>query len=391
MLGKCRGIPNGITMGKMEYSASIRQGAVFLFTRFAFFIGKSRKWQGGEKCMKSVPVQQAVGMVLCHDITEIIPGERKGRAFRKGHVVCQEDVPRLLNLGKEHLYIWEINEFNCHEDTAAIRIAEAISGQGIHLTEPSEGKVELKASRPGLLKINLEALTEINSIDEIVIATIHSNQIVDSNKTLSGCRVVPLVVDAEKVKMVEKLSRKYYPIVEVKPLQAFRVGIVTTGSEVYHGRIQDKFGPVVTAKIEGYGSSVFRQIIADDNTEMIASAIKELILEGADMIVTTGGMSVDPDDVTPAGIRQAGGSVITYGAPVLPGSMFMLADIGGIPVLGLPGCVMYSRTTIFDLVLPRILAGEAVTRKDIVRLAHGGLCTGCDPCRYPNCSFGKGF
>lgn len=341
--------------------------------------------------MISVPVQQAVGMVLCHDITEIIPGERKGRAFRKGHIVCQEDVPKLLNLGKEHLYIWEINEFSCHEDTAAIRIAEAIAGSGILLTEPSEGKVELKAAYPGLLKINLDALLEINSIDDIVIATVHSNQIVSTDKTLAGCRVVPLVVDAEKVKQVEKLSRKYYPIVEVKPLQSFKTGIVTTGSEVYNGRIQDKFGPVVSAKIEALGSTIVRQILVDDNTEMIASAIRELILEGAELIVTTGGMSVDPDDVTPAGIRQAGGSVITYGAPVLPGSMFMLADIEGIPVLGLPGCVMYNRTTIFDLVLPRILAGESVTRQDIVRLAHGGLCTGCDPCRYPNCSFGKGF
>ncbi len=341
--------------------------------------------------MISVPVQQAVGMVLCHDITEIIPGERKGRAFRKGHIVCQEDVPKLLNLGKEHLYIWEINESSCHEDTAAIRIAEAIAGTGIFLTEPSEGKVELKAAYPGLLKINLEALLEINSIDEIVIATVHSNQIVSTDKTLAGCRVVPLVIDAEKVKQVEKLSRKHYPIVEVKPLLSFKTGIVTTGSEVYHGRIQDKFGPVVSAKIEALGSTILRQILVDDNKEMIALAIRELILEGAELIVTTGGMSVDPDDVTPAGIRKAGGSVITYGAPVLPGSMFMLADIKGIPVLGLPGCVMYSRTTIFDLVLPRILAGESVTRQDIVRLAHGGLCTGCDPCRYPNCSFGKGF
>jgi len=341
--------------------------------------------------MKCVPVQQAVGMVLCHDITEIIPGERKGRAFKKGHVIRPEDVPKLLNLGKEHLYIWEINEANCHEDTAAIRIAEAITGSGIHLTDPVEGKVELKASHPGLLKINLEALIEINSIDEVVVATLHSNQIVGIDKTLAGCRVVPLVIDNEKIKQVEKLARKYYPIVEVKPLRALKIGIVTTGSEVFHGRILDKFGPVVRAKVEELGSTVIRQVIVDDKIEMIASAIGKLILEGAEMIITTGGMSVDPDDVTPAGIRQAGGTVITYGAPVLPGSMFMLAEIAGVPVLGLPGCVMYSRTTIFDLVLPRILAGETVTRQDIVRLAHGGLCTVCDPCRYPNCSFGKGY
>lgn len=341
--------------------------------------------------MKSVSVQEAVGMVLCHDITEIIPGQRKGRAFRKGHIVSPEDIPKLLNLGKEHLYIWELNESACHEDTAAIRMAEAVAGPGIMLTEPSEGKVELRATARGLLKINLEALLEINSIDEMVIAALHGNQVVECGKPLAGCRVVPLVIETDKLKAVEKLGRKHYPVFEVKPLQSLRVGIVTTGSEVYHGRIQDGFGPVISGKIEALGSTVLRQVFADDSVSMIAQAIRALIAEGAELIVTTGGMSVDPDDVTPAGIRAAGGDVITYGAPVLPGSMFMLAAIEGIPVLGLPGCVMYSRTTIFDLVLPRVLAGETVTRKDIVRLAHGGLCTACDPCRYPACSFGKGY
>jgi len=340
--------------------------------------------------MKVISVWEAEGAVLCHDITEIIPGKIHGRAFKKGHIVKKEDIPRLLKLGKEHLYVWEVNNKVLHEADAAMRIAKAVAGPGIMLTTPVEGKVELKADRAGLLKINIGALEEINEISEIVLASIHSNQVVSAGKTVAGCRVVPLVIDSEKICNVEQIGRFTFPVLEIKPLRSLKVGIVTTGSEVYHSLIQDEFGPVVQKKITELGSRILRQIIVDDTIDMIRDAIQTLIQEGAEMIVTTGGMSVDPDDVTPAGIRAAGGQVVVYGAPVLPGSMFMLAYIGNIPVLGLPGCVMYHKTTIFDLVVPRILAGEEISRNDITRLAHGGLCTNCDPCQYPHCGFGKG-
>lgn len=340
--------------------------------------------------MKIVPVCEAEGMVLCHDITEIVPGKTKGRAFKKGHVVTSNDVPKLLKLGKEHLYVWEVNDHVLHEDEAAIRIARAAAGPGITLTEPKEGKVELKATLAGLLKINIRALEEINDIDEVVLASRHSNQMVSAGNPVAGCRVVPLIIDADKIRTVEKISRVFFPVVEIKQLKSLKVGVVTTGSEVYHGRIQDQFGPVIQRKITELGSRILRQILVDDQVTMVAEAIQTLIREGAEMIITTGGMSVDPDDVTPAGIKAAGGRVIAYGAPVLPGSMFMLAFIGDIPVLGLPGCVMYHKTTIFDLIISRILAGEQISRKDITRLAHGGLCGECDPCRFPNCPFGKG-
>ncbi len=340
--------------------------------------------------MKAISVYEAEGMVLCHDITEIIPGKVKGSAFKKGHVVRIEDIPRLLSLGKEHLYVWEINEQVLHENEAAIRIARAAAGPGIQMTEPVEGKVELKAEIDGLIKINIAALEEINDIPEIVLASIHSNQIVTKGKVLAGCRVVPLVIDHEKIAQVERISEKNFPVFEVKPLKSLKVGVVITGSEVYHGRIKDGFGPVISRKLTELGSHVYRQVLADDNVDMIAEAIRDLIQEGAEMIITTGGMSVDPDDMTPAGIRAAGGKVIAYGAPVLPGSMFMLAYINQVPVLGLPGCVMYHQTTVYDLIVPRVLAGEEITRKDIVRLAHGGLCSECQPCRFPKCTFGKG-
>ncbi|MFZ7101084.1 MAG: molybdopterin-binding protein [Peptococcaceae bacterium] len=340
--------------------------------------------------MKIVPVQEAEGMVICHDITEIVPGKVKGRAFKKGHVIQREDIPKLLNLGKEQLYVWEVNENGLHENEAAIRIAKAIAGAGISLTEPAEGKVELKAEIKGLLKINVQALEEINEVPEVVVASIHSNQIVAAGKTVAGCRVVPLVINKEMIEKVEQISRDFRPVFQIKPLRKLKIGVVTTGSEVYHGRIQDKFGPVIKQKIAEMDSQLLRQIYVNDRVEMISEAIHTLIKEGAEMVITTGGMSVDPDDVTPSGIRAAGGHVVTYGAPVLPGSMFMLAYLDGVPILGLPGCVMYHRTTIFDLVFPRVLAGEEITRRDITRLAHGGLCNVCDPCRYPDCFFGKG-
>jgi len=345
----------------------------------------------GSDQVKVIPVWEAEGMVLCHDITEIIPDKTKGRAFSKGHVVRKEDINRLLDLGKEHLYVWEIDEDTLHENEAALRIARIVAGPGIVITDPVEGKVELKAEISGLLKINVSALEKINDICEVVLATIHSNQLVSVEQVIAGSRVVPLVIDSDKIRRVEKIGKECFPVVEIKPLRSVKVGVVTTGSEVYRGRIKDRFGPVIQKKVMELGSHLIRQIYVDDSITMIEDAIGTLIREGAEIIITTGGMSVDPDDVSPAGIKAAGGRVVAYGAPVLPGSMFMLAYIGDIPVLGLPGCVMYNRTTIFDIILPRILAGEEISRKDITRLAHGGLCAECECCQYPNCAFGKGI
>ncbi len=341
--------------------------------------------------MKVVPVYQAEGMVLCHDVTEIVPGKRKGRAFKKGHVIRQEDIAKLLTIGKENIYVWEVNDKTLHENEAADRFAKAVAGRGVMLNEAAEGKVEIVAGETGLLKVNTDALERINDIEQIAIATLHSNQMVYAGKKLAGCKIVPLVISTEKIQKIEQICAGYYPVVEVKPLRPCRIGVVTTGSEVYYGRIQDCFGPVLTEKFARLGSSILRQILVPDDITLIVEAIHSLLAEGADMIVTTGGMSVDPDDVTPSGIRVAGGQIVTYGAPTLPGAMFMLAYFGTIPVLGLPGCVMYHKSTIFDLVVPRLLAGEVLDRQDINKLGHGGLCLVCEECRYPECGFGKGI
>ena len=327
---------------------------------------------------------------MCHDLTQIVPGGFKGPAFRKGHILREEDIPRLLDMGKEHVYVWEMLPGLLHEDEAALRIARAAAGNGIRLSDPNEGKIDLVAEQDGLLKVNVPALFEANEAAEAVLVTLHSNQAVGKGRIVAGTRIIPLVIEEEKIGRIEEICRKNAPLIEIKPLRPLNVGIVTTGSEVFTGRIQDRFGPVVIAKLEELGCRVIGKTLVSDRVELIVEAIRKFIGDGAGMICVTGGMSVDPDDVTPAGIRAAGGRVVTYGAPVLPGSMFMLAYIGNVPVLGLPGCVMFHAISIFDLVLPRILAGEEISHKDIVKLAHGGLCTFCQQCCYPNCGFGKG-
>lgn len=339
--------------------------------------------------MQVIKVEDAVGAVLCHDITRIVPGEFKGCAFKKGHIITEKDIPELLKLGKEHVYVWEMKNGELHEDEAALRLARAVQGQGLDLTEPSEGKINLIARHDGMCTIDEDLLVQINMLEDIVVATRNHRRPIKKGDIVAGVRIIPLVTQGEKLDEVEEIASKG-EVASVLPFHAYKVGIVTTGSEVYHGRIKDKFGPVVKKKVEGYGCEVIEQKIVPDDAEQIAQAIQNLVEKGAELILTTGGMSVDPDDVTPSGVRNTGAEIVTYGAPVLPGAMMLVAYLGDIPILGLPGCVMYYKTTIFDLVLPPVLAGQRITRSMIARLGMGGLCLHCDVCRYPSCSFGSG-
>jgi molybdenum cofactor synthesis domain-containing protein len=338
--------------------------------------------------MKTVPVQDAVGMVLCHDMTRIVPGVTKGPAFKKGHVIAEGDIPALLEIGKEHIYVLTLEEGRVHEDEAARRIARAAAGPGITLSEVCEGRVNFEAA-PGLLHVNVEALRRINSIEEVVLATMHDGQQINTSRAVAGTRVVPLVIDEWKISQVEAICAEYPYVVGVRPFRRHNVGLVTTGSEVFHGRIKDAFGPVIRRKFEQLGSVVMGQKLSSDDPDMTRDAILAFIAEGADMVVVTGGMSVDPDDQTPTAIRSTGAKVVTYGSPTFPGVMFMAAKLGHVPILGLPGCVMYYRASVFDLVVPRLLAGVEITREDIVAMGHGGFCATCDVCRYPVCPFGK--
>nr|WP_308584888.1 molybdopterin-binding protein [uncultured Desulfovibrio sp.] len=341
--------------------------------------------------MKTIHVHDAVGSVLCHDITRIIPGESKGPVFRKGHVVREEDVEVLLQVGKEHLYVFESLPGMVHENDAAARVISAVSGGNLTCTEPKEGRIDLKAACDGLLRVDVPVLNRINSLGEISVATIHTMQHVTKGRSVAGARVVPLMIEDEKLRQLESFVDG--PVVEVLPLRRARVGVVTTGSEVFYGRIQDAFGPVLRKKFVALGSTVVGQTLTSDEVPMTAGAIRDFLEQGADFIVVTGGMSVDPDDRTPTAIRASGAGVVSYGAPVYPGAMFLLAyaqgAAGRVPVLGLPGCVMYHKASIFDLVVPRLLAGIEVTAADVAALGHGGFCSQCEECRYPVCPFGK--
>lgn len=339
--------------------------------------------------MKKVRVEDAIGMVLGHDLTRIVPGEFKGAAFKKGHIVRAEDIEILKNMGKYNVHVFELNEKMIHEDEAAIRIAEAATGDGLYLRGPSEGKISIKAESKGILKINLEALSSINEIEMVMFATLHNNTVVEKDQTVAGTRIIPLVTEIHKIEDVEHICEELGKVLNINEIKPRKVGIVVTGSEVFEGRIKDKFGPVLKDKVNDYDSKLLGLKYAPDDKVQIQEAIKDLLSDGAELILTAGGMSVDADDVTPNAIEGIADNVITYGSPVLPGAMFMLAYKGEIPILGIPACGMYFRTTALDLVLPRVLAGEILTKKDITALAHGGLCLGCEVCRYPVCPFGK--
>lgn len=336
-----------------------------------------------------IKTEEAVGQVLCHDITQIIKGVTKDAVFRKGHVICEEDIPVLLSVGKEHVYIWEKDENKLHENEAAEILYQLCANDFMLPTPVKEGKIEVIAACDGLLKVDRKKLQAVNTLGEMMIASRHGNFPIKAGDKIAGTRVIPLVIDKEKMELAKEAADGG-KIFTLLPFIRKKVGIVTTGNEVYRGRIQDTFTPVILEKLAEYDTEILGQKLCSDDPEMIEAAIRSFLEEGAELVICTGGMSVDPDDQTPLAIRRATKHVVTYGAPVLPGAMFLLAyTTEEVPVVGLPGCVMYARRTIFDLVLPRIMAGEMLTKEDIVTLGEGGLCLSCPVCTFPNCGFGK--
>ena len=339
--------------------------------------------------MKLVETKDAVGQVLCHDMTRIIRGVTKDAVFRKGHIITEEDIPVLLSIGKEHIYIWENDENMLHENDAAKILYDLCKNENMCPSEIKEGKIELIAECDGLFWVNREKLNKVNGLGEMMIACRHGDFPVHAGDKLAGMRVIPLVIEKEKMQRAREAAGTS-PIFKLKPYLKKTAGIVTTGSEVYYGRITDTFTPVVEEKLSEYGVNVIGHEVSNDDPAKTEEAIRCLLDKGAQLVVCTGGMSVDPDDKTPAAIHAVSDSIVTYGAPVLPGAMFLLAYTKeGVPVMGLPGCVMYAKRTIFDLVLPRVLAGERLKQKDFSVMGEGGLCQSCPVCTFPNCGFGK--
>lgn len=337
--------------------------------------------------MKKIPVEQAVGMTLCHDITKMVDGF-KGPAFKRGHVIREEDIEELLNIGKKTVFVWEENAGEIHEEDCALRMAAMAPVAGAHYTAPSEGKVLLMADTRGMLRVDTELLRAVNSIGDITISTLPDHYPVETGARLASMRIVPLVTKETQIIEAERLcaGRK---LLDLRPYTHKKIGVVITGSEVYSGRIKDKFEPVVRRKMERYPAEILGVTICDDDLGMIVDAAKAHLAQSADFLIFTGGMSVDPDDLTPTAIRRLGAQVVSHGVPSQPGNMTLVAYLGEIPILGVPGAAISLPTTIFDVLLPQIFAGDRLTRDDLIRLGDGGLCQMCKACHFPNCTFGR--
>jgi len=341
--------------------------------------------------LRTIPLAEAINSVLAHDITEIRPGEFKGRAFRRGHVIREEDLCHLRRLGKERLFVMEIPDGYMHEDDAAEMLAGALAGEGVEPESgPKEGKINLVAQRDGLLRVIVSNLKSFNMHGEVICATLHDNTVVKKNQVVAATRAVPLLVRSGLVdSAVEAALGADGGVVSVREMKRPKVGVVITGNEVFQGRVKDAFEDIIAEKVSRYEGEIIRAVYAPDDEGAIEDMLRGLMQDGADLLVTTGGMSVDPDDVTRLAIRHLGAGEFTYGCAVLPGSMFLVAYIGDVPVLGVPACGVHHKTTVFDIVLPRVLAGERIGREELAELGHGGLCLSCDVCRYPICPFGK--
>ena len=340
--------------------------------------------------MKLIRTQDAVGQVLCHDITQIIPGRFKGPVFRKGHIVQPQDIPVLLSVGKEHLYVWENDETMLHENEAAEILRQLCQNENMEASEAKEGKIELTAACDGLFLVDTARLRALNAMGDLMIATRPGGFVVRKGDKLCGTRVIPLVIQKERMEQARALAGDT-PLLRLVPLKQKKFGVVTTGSEVKNGLIEDKFTPILQRKLAEFGCEMLCHACPGDEADAITGEVLGMLDAGCEMVFCTGGMSVDPDDRTPLAIKNTGARIVSYGAPVLPGAMFLVAYLpDGRPVCGLPGCVMYAKRTVFDLVLPRLLADEPVTAEWLAGLGIGGLCLNCPECHFPNCGFGKG-
>ena len=337
--------------------------------------------------MKKVKVQDAIGMTLCHDITAMVDGF-KGAAFKRGHVVTQEDIPRLLDIGKQHVFIWEENAGEIHEEDAARRLSQMTNVNGAHYGSISEGKIQLFADQDGMFRVDKALLAAVNRIGDITITTLPDHYPVKAGDRLASMRIVPLVTEERQIAEAEALcaDKQLY---DLRPFKPLKVGIIITGSEIYHGRIKDKFERVARAKLAHYPAEILGVHVCDDELDMIVGAGRTLLAEGAELLIFSGGMSVDPDDLTPSAIREMGAEIISYGVPSQPGNMTLVAYLDQAALLGVPGAAISRPTTMFDVLLPQIFCGDPLTKDDLIRLGEGGLCQMCDNCHFPNCTFGR--
>ncbi len=346
-----------------------------------------------EECMpRRVAVVEAVGRKALHDMTRIVPGESKGAEFLAGQTITAGDVCRLQQMGRNTVYVQDESlpaDAWVHENEAALAFARRMAGPGIACSDaPREGKIDFRAAAPGLLHVDLEALERFNLVPHVMCATRQHHALVEDGRLVGGTRAIPLFLSRENFsRALAALGEG--PLLTVLPLRQARVGVLVTGTEVFQGLIEDRFAPIIRAKAEALGSTVVGVEFAPDDRQAIADGVRGLLGLGADLIVTTAGLSVDPDDVTRGGLDDAGLTDALYGAPLLPGAMTLVGRIGDAQVLGVPACALFFKTTSLDVILPRLLADVRLTRRDLARLAEGGLCLQCNTCTYPKCTFAK--
>lgn len=336
--------------------------------------------------MRLVPTEKSIGKVLSCDLTQYLEGAPEKIAFKKGHLVEKGDISKLLDIGRTQLFVSEVPEGFIHENEAAALLARHVCAEGIELSASVTGKVMISAAKDGVFKVDRNGLVEFNMYDGVALSCIHANQFVRKGTEIAAVKVIPLFEDEEVLNVIKS---KISPIVSVKSLSNTKVGLVVTGNEVFHNRIKDRATSILERKISKFGSTIIDRYIKPDLVTDIKNAIVNLHERGAELIVVVGGMSVDPDDVTPSAIVKSGAEVVISKAPTNRGAAFVLSYLNGAIVLGVPACIVHYEITIFDLLLPRILSDEILTKKDVIELAYGGLCSNCVECKFPNCSFGK--
>lgn len=337
--------------------------------------------------MEKIRVEDAVGLRLLHDITAMREGF-KGAAFKRGHLITEEDIPLLLDIGKRFVYAGKPGEGEIHEEDAALRLAAMVQAENVNCSKPSEGKIVLTAQHPGMYRVNTQLLQKLNGIEDVTISSLPDHYPVKKGSKLASMRIVPLYTKEQNIKKAENLCRDDW-LLKLLPYRIRKVGVIITGSEIYTGRIEDRFEPVVRNKILQYPADILGVTICDDDMQMIIDSAEAFLEQGADLLIFAGGMSVDPDDVTPDAIERMGAKIISYGLPAQPGNMTLVGYYKKAAVLGVPGAAICLPTTVFDVLLPQIFTGEKFTKEDLIRLGEGGLCQRCRRCHFPNCTFGR--
>jgi len=335
--------------------------------------------------VSTISIEDAVGLPLAHDLTQVdAERQTKGARFRRGHLLAPEDLPVLRKMGRLNLSVLDLEEGEVHEDEAARSLADALCGEGLEIEGPEEGRCRLVSTRKGVARFDPEMVKRVNLDREWSFGTCPANAIVKPGSTVAAFRILPLAL---KRASLERAVRESSPF-SVRPFLPLGVGLVTTGSEIKAGLVKDAVCGKLLRKLEELGGSFAGQRFCGDGAEEIRESVRELLHAGADIVICTGGMSVDADDRTPEAIRSVADEVLFRGVPAMPGSNLMLARAGESWVVGAPACAAHDERTALDRLLIALFAGLG-EEIDVKNWGIGGLCSRCRVCSFPDCDFAR--